>query len=254
MKRRMKEDEKYKNEVEAQMQKSYVQKMKKRQERVVPVGDPVGMIDFLLSSAAEEMGFEVARCRPQLNDIFFTTLDTEIGKAKFGVDQDEDRLAELEGLKQYIMMAIESLDAQVKTLASPVERMTKLLTAKDKKAAITEMANNGEIDAPLIALLDQNIVAAERAEQTEAAEFMKKVRNAANRFLIATPDAATLKTQFQADMEEADKFFEEAALEAERLDKESNGGIADMKRDASGAVLLEKPGGGPKETDSGLIL
>lgn len=72
---------------------------------------------------------------------------------------------------------------------------------QDKKEMIASMAEAGEIDQPLIDLLTQNITAAEAAGQKEAAEFMTKVRNAANRFLIATPDADALKAQFEKDRE-----------------------------------------------------
>jgi len=38
----------------------------KRDSRLVPAGNPKAMVEFLLNTAAEEMPFEIARCRPQL--------------------------------------------------------------------------------------------------------------------------------------------------------------------------------------------
>lgn len=38
----------------------------KRDSRLVPVGNPKAMVEFLLNTAAAEMPFEIARCRPQL--------------------------------------------------------------------------------------------------------------------------------------------------------------------------------------------
>lgn len=45
------------------------------------------------------------------------------------------------------------------------ENMKKLLTSKDKKEMILEMASKNEIDQPLMHLLQQNIDAARDAEQ-----------------------------------------------------------------------------------------
>jgi hypothetical protein len=45
-------------------------------------------------------------------------------------------------------------------------------------------AGDGEIDRPLLDLLQQNIDAATAAGQAQAAEFMTKVRAAAMKFLI----------------------------------------------------------------------
>ena len=43
--------------------------------------------------------------------------------------------------------------------------MKKLLTSKDKKEMILEMASKNEIDQPLMHLLQQNVDAAREAEQ-----------------------------------------------------------------------------------------
>ena len=66
---------------------------------------------------------------------------------------------------------------------------------------IAQMAGDNEIDDDLIALLDQNIEAARKAGQEEAADFMKRVRDAANRFVIATPSAEEIRERFQRGLE-----------------------------------------------------
>jgi len=53
----------------------------------------------------------------------------------------------------------------------------------DEWAAV-RCAGDGEIDRPLLDLLQQNIDAATAAGQAQAAEFMTKVRAAAMKFLI----------------------------------------------------------------------
>ena len=88
-------------------------------------------------------------------------------------------------LRDFLQGAVEAFDAQAASLAAPAERMRKLLTAKDKRAMLNEMAAGNEIDKDLITLLDQNAKAAKDAGQAEAAEFLGKVRDAARKFLIS---------------------------------------------------------------------
>jgi hypothetical protein len=48
--------------------------------------------------------FEVARCRPQLTADFFKQLDTLVGQERFSPKPDEERLAELETLRQVSLL------------------------------------------------------------------------------------------------------------------------------------------------------
>jgi hypothetical protein len=59
---------------------------------------------------------------------------------RFAAKPDEERLVELETLRQYLEEARDAVDAAVASNISAVERMKKLLTAQDKKAMILEMA------------------------------------------------------------------------------------------------------------------
>eukprot|EP00879_Flechtneria_rotunda_P015368 GHRR01016066.1.p1 GENE.GHRR01016066.1~~GHRR01016066.1.p1 ORF type:complete len:190 (+),score=61.71 GHRR01016066.1:669-1238(+) len=128
--------------------------------------------------------FEVARCRPQLTADFFKQLDTMVGQERFAAKPDQDRLAELETLRQYLEEGKEAVDKAVQANISAVDRMKKLLSAKDKKAMILEMAEANEIDVALMDLLQQNIDAARMAAQEEPAQFMEKVKQAAAKFLV----------------------------------------------------------------------
>lgn len=49
-------------------------------------------------------------------------------------------MAELELLKEYLTGAVQKLDNEVQGKVAPLDRMKKLLTAKDKKAMLLEMA------------------------------------------------------------------------------------------------------------------
>lgn len=157
----------------------------KREARVVPE-DPHDLIEFFLDTEGPDMEFEVARCRPKLDKTFFGTLDKLVGVERFSTVPDEDRLAELETLRDYLTEATEAIDNATKAVIAAPERVKKLLGAKDKKAMLLEMAGAGEIDTALMDLLEQNIEGAKAAGQEAAAEFMTKVRQAAAKYYIKT--------------------------------------------------------------------
>jgi hypothetical protein len=170
--------------VEAERAKAREELMAKRAARVPPA-DARGLVEYFLVTETEELEYEVARTRPALTEDFFKELDAEVGTARFATVPNEDRVAELEMLRDFLKGAVEAFDAQAAALAAPAARMRKLLTAKDKRATLLEMAGANEVDKELIALLDQNAKAAKDAGQEEAAEFLGKVRDAARKFLIS---------------------------------------------------------------------
>lgn len=110
-------------------------------------------------------------------------------------------------------------------MAAPKERLTQLLSSKDKRATLLEMAGEsvrqpsgtntqliikfaavsmpkcfknhtsllkyadaggGQLDDALLKLLQQNIDAARAAGQEDPAQFMEKIRDAAKRFTLKT--------------------------------------------------------------------
>lgn len=62
------------------------------------------------------------------------------GLERFSNLPDEERLAELETLRDYLTEAVEAVDRAAASLAAPQERLKKLLEARDKKAMLLEMA------------------------------------------------------------------------------------------------------------------
>ncbi|GFR47419.1 hypothetical protein Agub_g9136, partial [Astrephomene gubernaculifera] len=114
----------------------------------------------------------------------FKQLDSVIGSERFTAAPNQERLVELETLRQYLEEAVEAVDKAVVKTANATERLKKLLTSRDKKETILEMASANEIDQALLDLLQQNIDAARAAEQTAPAEFMEKVKVAAAKYLV----------------------------------------------------------------------
>eukprot|EP00798_Chlamydomonas_sp_ICE-L_P018933 gene18933-25500_t len=100
-------------------------------------------------------------------------------------EAQEDRLNELTMLKQYLLAVVAAVDATVVNMTSAKDRMTKLLTSKDKKQMILDMAAANEIDPPLMDLLQTNVQAAREAGQEDAAKFMEKVMMACAKFFVA---------------------------------------------------------------------
>ena len=60
---------------------------------------------------------------------------------KFASNTSEDRVAELEGLQQFLKEGTAAVDAAAKEMAAPAERMRTLLSSKDKKAALLDLAS-----------------------------------------------------------------------------------------------------------------
>ena len=63
-----------------------------------------------------------------------------VGEARFGSSPDEGRIAELESLQTFLKEATALIDSRTQALAAPTERLRKLLSAKDKKATLMDMA------------------------------------------------------------------------------------------------------------------
>jgi len=157
-----------------------------RDARVVPT-EPRKLVEFLLSTTADEMDFELVRVRPQLTPAFFDDLRSAIRDEKFSPRSSADRLAELEGLMAVAEAGAAKADAAVAQLTAPADRLRKLLNAPDKKAMILEMAAENELDEPFMALLEQNIDGAREAGQKDASLFLEKLRNACRKFAKVAP-------------------------------------------------------------------
>ncbi len=180
---RAQDDQKQKTVMQKFMDAAKAETQAKRDARVVPE-DNYELIAFLLDTEATDMQYEVARCRPLLTDEFFEVLNKQIGMEQLSLEKDEDKLAELELLREYLNEAVETIDNATKAVASAPERLKKLMESPDKKSTLRDMAANGEIDQAFFDLLDQNIDGAEEAGREDVVEFMQKVKVAAAKFMV----------------------------------------------------------------------
>ena len=65
------------------------------------------------------------------------------GEERFAKRPNEGRVAELEALQEFLKDAVAAFDAQQATIVAPLDRMKLLLTSKDKRATLLEMAGVG---------------------------------------------------------------------------------------------------------------
>ena len=152
----------------------------------MPPTDHYELIEYFLNTESVDVEYEVSRCRPLLDDKFFATLDSVLGQERFAPDgeRDEDRIGELESLRGFLEAAAKALDAMTVKAAVVAGRLRDLLSSKDKKAHILGMVERNEVDAPLMALLAQNIEAARAVGQDDAVTFMEKVKGALSKYLV----------------------------------------------------------------------
>lgn len=184
MSQRTVEDQDSKAAMESFMSAHKAEVQKRRESREVP-NDPYDLVEYFLDTEAPDMSFEVARCRPNLNDDFFAVLNKLVGIEQISPSPDEERLAELEILRDYLKEAIEAVDNATKEITAAPIRLKKLMESTDKKETLLQMAGDGEIDQALMDLLEQNIEGAKEAGREDIVEFMTKVRQAAGKYLIA---------------------------------------------------------------------
>ncbi|KAK9843266.1 hypothetical protein WJX74_009460 [Apatococcus lobatus] len=183
MNKQIAEDDQLAEQVEKERLKAREELQKKRAERKTPATHDQ-LIDYFMTTESEEMSFEVSRCRPLITEDFMKHLADQISQQKFASNASEDRVAELEGLQQFLKEGTAAVDAAAKEMAAPAERMRALLSSKDKKAALLDLASANQIDKPLLDLLQQNIDAARTAGQEQPALFMEKIKAAAQRYRL----------------------------------------------------------------------
>lgn len=183
MQKRMQTDQKFAAAIATAFDEDRKKVIARRESRNIPTTD-AELVEFYLNTIAEDMEFEVARTRPRLTPEFFKYLDNIVGQERFSMKPDQERLAELETLRDYLKQGSEAVDTAVKQTLSATEKLKMLLTSKDKKATILEMVENNQIDQGLIDLLQQNIIAAREAGQEEPAKFMEKVMVACSKYVV----------------------------------------------------------------------
>eukprot|EP00899_Mesostigma_viride_P010326 jgi/Mesvir1/19295/Mv10369-RA.2 len=188
--RMMMKNDDLRKQAEAEADRLMEIKAKEREERragrVVPTTDKQ-TLQYFLETEAEDMEYEVARRRERLTDAFFKYLDTEIGVVRFSTNTSEAVLAEMENLRTLLRQGVSMVDAMSSELVSAKAKLASILTAKDKKAALLELAGQNAIDGPLLNLIGQNAEGARQAGQQQAAEFLDKLKAAAAKYVVATP-------------------------------------------------------------------
>ncbi|KAG8374766.1 hypothetical protein BUALT_Bualt10G0029900 [Buddleja alternifolia] len=115
----------------------------------------------------------------RLNEDFFSHLKLELGKLRFAVSktQDiEDRVIELETLEKALQEGIDAYDKMQSELITARKSLMKILTSDDIKATLLDMVEQNELNRSLLTLLDENIANAYQGNQTQAADYMEKIR------------------------------------------------------------------------------
>ncbi|TKY70857.1 hypothetical protein E2542_SST07151 [Spatholobus suberectus] len=183
--RRLDKDAEAREAFQRQVREEKERRQALRQSRIVP-DTPQELIEYFLDTESQEMEFEIARMRSQLNEEFFSQLKLELGQLRFAVNRTElmeDRLIELEALEKAILEGIEAYDKMQTELIKARASLTKILTSKDVKATLLEMVERNEINRSLLALLDENIANAHKGNQKQAAEYMEKLRGALLKYI-----------------------------------------------------------------------
>jgi hypothetical protein len=108
-------------------------------------------------------------------------------------------------------------------IVSATDRLKKLLSARDKKAAILDMAAANEIDVALVQLLQQNIDGALAAKQPDAAAFMTKIRDACSKYVLQTSRGPTEQERVRSALQQ--EKAQGGANRGKEGDRTSPGGL-----------------------------
>ena len=148
-----------------------------REARVQPTTH-AELVAYFFDTEFNEMEYEIVKQRPKLTDEFFAYLiETKTEET------DEEEKGKLEALYTVTSEFVGFVDQTTRAMLSPLERLTKLLNAPDKRAMILEMVDNDELDLNLMALLKTNINTARQGGAEDAAVFMEKIYKAAAKFV-----------------------------------------------------------------------
>lgn len=182
--RRLESDANAREDYQRQLVEETERRRKLRESRRVPENN-AQLVEYFLDTEAQELELEIARMRYKLTDEFFTHLKFELGQLRFAVqktDDMEERVIELEALQKALMEGIQAYDKLQANIVKARDNLNKIFTSKDVKATLLDMVEKNEINRPLLALLDENIASARRSNQTEAADYMEKVRGAVRKY------------------------------------------------------------------------
>ncbi|XP_022156442.1 uncharacterized protein LOC111023335 [Momordica charantia] len=184
-KRRLEKDAEAREAFERQVREEKERRRALRESREIP-DNLADLVEYFLDTEAQDIEFEIARLRPRLTEEFFSHLKFELGQLRFSVSKTEameDREIELEALQKALEEGTEAYDKMQGELVKARQSLTKILTSKDVKATLLDMVERNELNRSLLALLDENIVNAQRGDQKEAAAFMEKIRGAVLKYM-----------------------------------------------------------------------
>ena len=148
-----------------------------REARIQPTTH-AELVAYFFDTEFNEMEYEIVKQRPKLTDEFFAYLI----EAKTE-ETNEEEVGKLEALYKVTSEFVGFVDQTTRAMLSPLERLTKLLNAPDKRAMILEMVDKDELDLNLMALLKTNINTARQGGAEDAALFMEKIYKAAAKFV-----------------------------------------------------------------------
>ncbi|KAG6544184.1 hypothetical protein Mapa_014384 [Marchantia paleacea] len=184
--RKFKNEEDKKVAMEKALKLEAEQRKAAREARVLPTTHS-GLIEFFLMTDPLDMQFEIARCRPLLTDDFRRFLVSEIGTIRLALDkmtpEKELRLETLVTLQKTLEEGVVVHDKLTANISNAKENLVKILTSKDKKATLLELAGENKLNKGVLVLLDENIAAASHAGQDQMVEYMQKIRAAMVKYI-----------------------------------------------------------------------
>eukprot|EP00668_Euglena_longa_P016317 GGOE01020556.1.p1 GENE.GGOE01020556.1~~GGOE01020556.1.p1 ORF type:complete len:416 (-),score=127.28 GGOE01020556.1:343-1590(-) len=181
-------------EEEKEVREHVVQQVtERRTARVLPRAEdpPQVVLDYLLSIVTDDLAFEITRVRPLITDAFHALLD-EIIEAERKKEEAESpaedakpvtMLRNYMALKKLIEVTLQKIDTMAAVLTAPKDRLKKLLSAPDKRAAMLEMVASNEVDEELLQLLKTNQASAQLAGAQQVADFLGKLHDECQRFV-----------------------------------------------------------------------
>mmetsp|Transcript_3602 Transcript_3602/g.7296 ORF Transcript_3602/g.7296 Transcript_3602/m.7296 type:complete len:333 (+) Transcript_3602:40-1038(+) len=181
---------------------------KRREERVFPedIGDLDAVINYFLDTHPDDMEHEIARMRPAITLDLIMHMDKVVNQTQLLPEPTQaqlDQMYEYEALSQVLTEGIIMFDTMKMEALRAQENLKFLLTSKDKKSAMLELAGKNEIDDAFITLLDSNAQGAKAAGQDKVAEFLIQLREQASRYIIKPIAVPMREGEVPADQQPA---------------------------------------------------
>merc|ERR1711998_421294 len=136
----------------------------RRANRTQPEHDDwEGVVNYFMDTHPEDMEYEISRMRPAISMELLMDIDTRVNTTRLQPEPTQaqlDEMYELEALSQVLKEGTLTFDMLANAALKAQDNLVLLLTSKEKKKAILELAEKNEIDDTLLLLLDENAAAA----------------------------------------------------------------------------------------------